>query len=141
VIGLSGFENKSLIYPPPPPYGLDEFNIFFCYDVSDDVLDNILKNWVTPTSQETLAYIDLREAIITKIPTEFVRYNYLVAIEIHGNQKPLDIQSGAFQFPQIGPNIYFTNNDGLNSVSPGAFTGTNILFLPNLYLNVFVLIF
>jgi len=99
VLGLSGFQNKSLIYPPPPPNGISSFNIFFSYDVSDDVVDNFLINWVTPTSQE-----------------------------IHGNQNTMIIQAGAFQFTQPSPTIFFVNNDGLNSVSPGAFTG--IIFIP-----------
>ena len=129
VLGLAGFENKSLTYPPPPPNGLSSFNIFFSYDVSDDVVENILKNWVTPTSQDTLIEIGLREAIITKVPLELLRYSQLEIVEIHGNQNPLIIQSGAFQFTQPDPTIFFVNNDGLNSVSPGAFTGT-IFLLP-----------
>jgi len=95
-MGLNGFSNNSLQFPPPPPKGLTSFIVRSSYDANDCAFQNILEKWIVPTSTQTLTTLRIFENTLSKIPKAFLKFNALNDVWFFGNAKTLNIQPGTF---------------------------------------------
>jgi len=96
MVGMNGFNNASLKFPPPVPNGLSSFWIWFAYDMTTAAVQNLLAKFVTPKSQNTLTSIQLGGNAFTTVPSEFSKYTQLTDVQFWENSQPWQIQSGAF---------------------------------------------
>lgn len=121
VLGIEGFNNNSLKFPKPVPNGIASLWIWFCDNITDTTMDNILTKWVTPTSADSMNSFQLAGADITRIPSDIFKYTQLEDVTIFDCFKLSTIQYRSFNFEKV-PTIYLDHNV-ISSVSPGAFSG------------------
>lgn len=129
IVGLNGFNNTCLKFPPPPPKGLSYLSITECYDLGTAAVQNILSKWVRPTSTDTLKTLLLSFNTLTSIPSEIAKFNELNDVQCVEQKRPLAIQSGSFNFKKPKSSLDFTrrildfSSSHITSISPGAFQG------------------
>lgn len=124
MIGMNGFSNASLKFPPPVPNGLSSLWIWFAYDMTTQAAQNLLAKWVTPTSKDTLTSIQLGGNSLTAIPSDISKYSQLTDVQFWENAQPWNIQSRALNITVPVKTIYL-DASRIASVSAGAFLGKN----------------
>jgi len=93
---------------------------------TDAILQNLLANWVTPSSRKSLTELAFIGNKMSKVPSEVAKYDNLNSVSFFGNTQPWVIQANAFNFTKdTTKSTRFLEIllSQITCIQPGAFQG------------------